>query len=138
MPTQQEQQKDVVHRLFMEGLNKGDLSVADELMTPDFINHGSMDDSLTGPEAFKTTINRQRGAFTDISYKILDTISEGDRVAIRWVMHGVHTGEFLGVPATHRTVEHHAMIFFRFEGGKLAERWGIVDNFALLRTLGAR
>ncbi|MFF9011380.1 ester cyclase [Streptomyces sp. NPDC014870] len=138
MTNAQEHQKNVVHRLFMEGLNKGDLDVADELMTPDFVNHGSMDDSLRGPEAFKTTIRRQRGAFSDIRYEILDTLSEGDRVAIRWVMHGVHTGEFLGVPATHRTVEHHAMIFFRFEGGKLAERWGIVDNFALLRVLKAR
>ncbi|MFF1506876.1 ester cyclase [Streptomyces sp. NPDC058326] len=138
MTTTQEHQKNVVHRLFMEGLNGGDLSVADELMTPDFVNHGSMDDSLTGPEAFKTTIRRQRGAFSDIRYEILDTLSEGDRVAIRWVMHGVHTGEFLGVAPTHRKVEHHAMIFFRFEDGKLAERWGIVDNFALLRVLGAR
>lgn len=138
MTNAQEHQKNVVHRLFMEGLNKGDLDVADELMAPDFVNHGSMDDSLRGPEAFKTTIRRQRGAFSDIRYEILDTLSEGDRVAIRWVMHGVHTGEFLGVPATHRTVEHHAMIFFRFEGGKLAERWGIVDNFALLRVLKAR
>lgn len=132
-----ERQKEVVYKIFMEGLNNGDLSVADEYLTPDFRNHGSHDDSMRGPEAFKHTIKIQRGAFSDIRYEILDFISMGDRAAIRWIMHGRHTGPFLGVPATGKTVEHHAIIWFRFEGDKVAERWGIVDNFRLLNFLRA-
>jgi hypothetical protein len=50
-------------------------------------------------------------------------------------MHGRHTGDFIGIPATGKQVEHHAMIILRFEGHKVAERWGIVDNFALMRFL---
>lgn len=128
---------EIVSRLFQEGLNGGDLSVADELMTLDFRNHGSHDDSMTGPESFKFTIKKQRSAFTDVHYEIQDFVSQGDRAAIRWVMRGKHTGEFIGVPATGLEVEHNAMIFFRFEGDKLAERWGVIDNFTLLKTLQA-
>lgn len=130
-----EKQREIVDRVYDEGLNKGDLSAADRYLTPDFRNNGSHDDSMSGPEAFKHTIKVQRSAFSDIKYEILDFISQGDKAAIRWVMRGRHTGPFIGIPATGLEVEHHGMIFFRFEGEKIAERWGIVDNFSLQRFL---
>ncbi|MGI5237975.1 ester cyclase [Dactylosporangium sp. CA-139066] len=130
-----EKQREVVDQIWLVGLNQGDLSIADKHLTPDFRNHGSHDDSLTGPEAFKLTIRKQRSGFSDIRYEILDFLSEGDRACVRWVMHGRHTGMFLGVPPTGKIVEHHAILILRFEGEKVAERWGIVDNFALLNFL---
>ncbi|MFC7310781.1 ester cyclase [Streptomyces monticola] len=130
-----EKQRELVERVFDEGLNQGDLSAADRYLTADFKNHGSHDDSMTGPEAFKHTIKIQRSAFSDVRYEILDFISQGDRCAIRWVMHGRHTGPFIGIAATGLTVQHQAIIWFRFEGEKIAERWGIVDNFTLQRFL---
>lgn len=132
-----EVQRAVVDKIWLEGLNKGDLSIADNHLTSDFRNHGSRDDSLTGPEAFKMTIRLQRSGFSDIKYEILDFLSQGDRCAVRWIMRGRHTGDFLGVPATGREVEHHAVLILRFEGDKIAERWGVVDNYALLRFLQA-
>lgn len=132
-----EVQRAVVDKIWLEGLNQGDLSIADDYLTADFQNHGSHDDSLRGPEAFKLTIRKQRSGFSEISYEILDFLSQGDRACVRWIMRGKHTGEFLGVPPTGKTVEHHAILILRFEGDKVAERWGIVDNFALLRFLQA-
>jgi predicted ester cyclase len=128
-------QREIVDKIYLEGLNNGNLAIADEYLTPDFRNHGSHDDSLTGPESFKLTIRKQRAGFSDIRYEILDFISQDDKCVVRWVMHGRHTGEFIGVPATGKTVQHHAILILRFEGDKIAERWGIVDNFALLRFL---
>lgn len=132
-----ELQRAVVDKIWLEGLNKGDLSIADQYLTEDFRNHGSHDDSLRGPEAFKLTIRKQRSGFSDIEYVILDFLSQGDKCCVRWIMRGKHTGEFLGVQPTGKTVEHHAILILRFEGGKIAERWGIVDNFALMRFLQA-
>ncbi len=128
-------QRGIVDQIWLVGLNQGDLSIADKYLTPDFRNHGSHDDALTGPESFKLTINKQRAAFSDIRYEILDFLSDGDRACVRWVMHGKHTGTFIGVPPTGKQVEHHAILILRFEGDKIAERWGIVDNFSLMRTL---
>jgi predicted ester cyclase len=128
-------QRAVVDKIWLEGLNQGDLSIADNYLTPDFRNHGSHDDSLTGPESFKLTIRKQRSGFSDIEYEILDFLSQGDKACVRWVMRGKHTGTFLGVEPTGKQVEHHAILILRFEGDKIAERWGIVDNFALLRAL---
>ncbi|MCB5169608.1 ester cyclase [Streptomyces bambusae] len=130
-----EQQKELVEKVFHEGLDLGDLSAADRYLTADFRNHGSHDDSMRGPEAFKHTIRIQQSAFSEIKYEILDFISQGDKAAIRWVMHGKHTGPFIGIAPTGLQVQHQAIIWFRFEGDKIAERWGIVDNFSLQRFL---
>jgi len=130
-----ERQREIVDIVYNQGLNAGDLSVAEKYLTEDYHSHGSYDDSITGPASFRLTIEMQHRSFTDVKYEILDVVSEGDKSAIRWVMRGRHTGPFIGVPATGKEIEHHAMIFLRFEGEKIAERWGIVDNFALLKML---
>lgn len=132
-----ERQREIIDLIYNEGLNSGDLSAADKYLSPNFKSTGSHDDSLRGPEAFKKTILIQRSAFSDVKYEILDFISQGDKAAIRWVMRGRHTGPFIGVPPTGKQVEHHGMIMFRFEGEQIAERWGLVDNFALLKLLQA-
>ena len=62
-------QRAVVDKIWLEGLNQGDLSIAEDYLTPDFRNHGSHDDSLTGPESFKLTIRKQRSGFSDIEYE---------------------------------------------------------------------
>ena len=128
--------KDVVRRLYYEGLNTGNLDIADELLTPDFRNNGGFTE-LPGPENFKDTIRRMHAAFSGVRYEIEDMIAEGDRVAVRWTMHGTHTGEFMGVAATGREIEHHAMVMFRAVDGRIAERWGVIDVLGLLRQLGA-
>jgi predicted ester cyclase len=130
-----ERQREIIDIVYNRGLNAGDLSVADRYLTADYQSHGSYDDSVRGPAAFKLTIEMQHRAFSDISYEVLDVVSEGDKSAVRWVMHGKHTGPFIGVPATGTKVEHHALLILRFEDDRIAERWGIVDNFTLLRTL---
>jgi len=132
-----ERQREIVDQIWLVGLNKGDLSVADKYLTDDFQNHGSHDDSLTGPASFKLTIEKQRSGFSEIEYEILDFVSYGDKCAVRWIMKGVHTGTFLGIEPTGKRVEHHAILILRFEGDKIAERWGIVDNFQLMRHLKA-
>lgn len=130
-----ERQREIIDIVYNRGLNAGDLSVADQYLTPDYQSHGSYDDSVRGPASFKMTIAMQHRSFSDIKYEVLDVVSEGDKSAIRWVMRGRHTGPFIGIPPTGREIEHHAMIILRFEGDQIAERWGIVDNFTLMRTL---
>lgn len=130
-----QRQQEIIETIYYQGLNTGNLDIADQYLTDDFHSHGSHDDSMVGPEAFKFTIRIQRAAFSDVEYEILDFISMGDKAAVRWVMRGKHTGEFLGVPPTGKVVEHNAIIWLRFEGEKIAERWGIIDNFTLLKVL---
>jgi predicted ester cyclase len=130
-----ERQREIIDIVFNRGLNEGDLSVADKYLTENYESHGSYDDSIKGPASFKLTIEMQRRSFSDITYEVKDVVSQGDKSALHWVMRGRHTGPFVGIPATGKEVEHQAMLILRFEGDQIAERWGVVDNFTLMRKL---
>jgi predicted ester cyclase len=56
-------------------------------------------------------------------------------VAIRWRSHGTHTGSFMGVPSTERTVEVVGASFCRFSDGLLAEEWVVWDPRELLTAM---
>jgi predicted ester cyclase len=53
------------------------------------------------------------------------------------VVTGTHQGEYLGLPPTGRSVTYNEIFIFRFEDGRIAETWGVVDVLAQLRQLGA-
>jgi len=76
-------------------------------------------------------------AFPDGQSTIEDLIAEGDRVMQRVTFRGTHQGEFLGVPATGRTVSAWVMVIRRMAGGKVAEEWQLVDGLGLMQQLGA-
>ena len=60
-------------------------------------------------------------------------ISKGNVVAVEILVEGTHTGEFLGIPATHKKIEIHAVWFIDFnEEGKI-ER--VIDYWNELRFI---
>jgi len=128
-------QREIIDAVYNQGLNDGDLSVAEKYLTPDYRSHGSYDDSITGPASFRMTIEMQHRSFSDIRYEVLDVVSMGDKSAIRWVMRGRPHRPVRRHSPTGMEIEHNAMIFLRFEGDQIGRARGIVDNFTLMRVL---
>jgi steroid delta-isomerase-like uncharacterized protein len=77
------------------------------------------------------------GAFPDLTIDIDELVGEGDKVVWRITASGTHHGTFQGVPATGRSVKFGAHYTFRFENGKIVERWSTLDRLTLLMQLGA-
>jgi steroid delta-isomerase-like uncharacterized protein len=77
------------------------------------------------------------GGFPDLTIHIEELVAEGDRVVWRITAAGTHHGPFLGVPATGRSVTFGAHYSFRFEKGKIVERWSTLDRLGLLVQIGA-
>jgi predicted ester cyclase len=48
-----------------------------------------------------------------------------------------HTGEFQGIPPTGKRIAVTGIWLDRLAGGKLVERWGVVDALGVLQQLGA-
>jgi len=48
-------------------------------------------------------------------------IAEGDKVAARFTMRGMHSGTFFGVPATGKKIEVRARNFYRLSGGQFVK-----------------
>jgi steroid delta-isomerase-like uncharacterized protein len=77
------------------------------------------------------------GGFPDLTIHIDELVGEGDKVVWRITAAGTHAGPFQGVPATGKKVVFTAHYTFRFEHGKIVERWSTLDRLALLMQIGA-
>jgi steroid delta-isomerase-like uncharacterized protein len=132
-----EENKTIVCRWTEEGFGKGNLAVADELIADDFVNHNPVAGQRPGREGLKQAVAMLRGASPDLRVEIEDMIAEGDRVAIRDTIHGIHREPFAGMPPTNRRVAVARIAVFRVVDGRISEHWAQVDMLGLLRQLGA-
>lgn len=57
-------------------------------------------------------------------------------VAVRLILTGTHQGTWKDIPATGKHVRVTAMMFLRFEDGKLVEIWEDFDELGLRQQLG--
>jgi steroid delta-isomerase-like uncharacterized protein len=87
-----------------------------------------------GMKAFYTAL---WNGFPDLTIHVDDLVGEGDKVVWRITATGTHHGPFQGLPATGKPVKFGAHYTFRFEGGKIVERWSTIDRLAILVELGA-
>ena len=129
--------KAVVLRSEAELWNKGNLSVADELYSPDFVCHFPVGPEWKGLEGIKGEVRRHRTSFPDWHERVDDIVAEGDRVVIRFTSTGTHQGEFAGIAPTGRKVSIQEIAIYRIVGGKIVEQWGMPDIHGLMEQLSA-
>ncbi|HET8688228.1 MAG TPA: ester cyclase, partial [Methanosarcina sp.] len=130
-----EENKAIVRRFFEEGPSKGNLSIADELLSPDFAIHVPLPAS-PGVEGINEVITTCRAAFEHLNVTIEDMVAEGNNVAVRFTAHGVHKGNFMGLPATGKPITMTGIEIFRIKDGKIAELWGEANLLGLMQQLG--
>lgn len=132
-----EQNKRLVRRLVHEVWNQGNLSLIDELVTPDYVRHDlAWPEPICGPEGFKQYVATIRGAFADSQITLEDLIAEGDKVVTRWTLKATHQGDFMGIPPTWREVHLSGLSIIRFEQDRIAEGWDGYDALSLMHQLG--
>ena len=134
-PSSPEHNKRVVRRLYEEFTNQRKLDLAAELCSPDFIDHGAPAER-SGVEGLKESVRLFMAAFPDFQYTIEDLVAEGDRVHVRGIISGTQLGPYSGIPTTGKHAQWSAMDDFRFEKGKIVERWTERNRISLLRQLG--
>ena len=134
MPTNGE----LIRRWFEEVWNQGREATIDELVAKHAVGKGQTIDgsAITGPEPFKSFWNALRSAFSSIHVDIHHVIEQGDLALLQWTITMTHTGEFMGMPATGRTVTATGMSLQRFENGKIVEAWDNWDQLGAFAQLG--
>jgi steroid delta-isomerase-like uncharacterized protein len=133
-----EQNKALVRRLVDEVINQGNMSVIDKLFAPDFVEHEKLPPEIPpGREAPKLLFTMLRSAFPDFKATIEHLVAEGDTVVVSMAWTGTQKGEFMGVPATGKSISIGVIDIIRLAEGKFVEHWGIMDSMALMQQLGA-
>ncbi len=131
-----EENKAHFRRTYKELLNQGNLSVADDLIDPEFINLEAPPGMSRGPELMREVATMLRTAFPDLHFTIEELVAEGDTVAGRLTMSGTHEGPLMGTPPTGRSMRQDHMHFVRFRDSKAIEHWGVRDDLGMMRQLG--
>jgi steroid delta-isomerase-like uncharacterized protein len=119
-----------------EAFNAGDTERLLTRVAPDLVMHlAEAPEPLHGRDAWQQGFEMMKRAFPDLEAHIDDVVAAGDRVAVRVSFHATHAGEFLGIPATGRTVNYVSHEFYRVEDGMIAEGWICSDMASLFRQL---
>jgi predicted ester cyclase len=105
-----------------------------ELCTAGFVAHfpgvAAMD-----LEAYGQFMTLFHAPFTGLHHRIDDVIAADAAVAVRLRFEGLHTGDFMGVPATGRRFSVPAAAFLRTVDGAIAEFWGLLDQMGLMQQI---
>ena len=141
MSTDQVTRNKATFRRFHDAVNSGDAQLIaqtiDEVVEPDVRIGTPLPIDATGAQALKQVWTTLLRAYPDLHVAVEDLIAEADKLVCRNVVTGTHRGEYLGLPPTGRSVTYNEIFIFRFEDGRIAETWGVVDVLAQLRQLGA-
>ena len=116
--------------------DSSDWSVLDEYIADDFVAHNP---PLPGVSLDREGMKQAAEIFRVASpgrHEIRLQVAEGDLVVSLILGEGVHAGEFLGIPATHNTVETEGIAIHRIRDGKIVEYWAVSDVARVLAQIG--
>ncbi len=134
----EEQNMEVVRNYFKE-LDKGNAEVFREVYAPDAAYY--FPSGITEPMSLEQEIEQFKmfhNAIPDLVHNIEEIISAGDKVIVRFIARGTHTGEIeeMGIPATGNEVEISSIIIFRIENGKVVEERQEADMLGFMLQFG--
>jgi len=135
----QETNQALVRRWFKEVWNEGREATIDELFAQSCIAYGlgEGEAEVHGPAEFKPFVRNLRGSFPDIHIGIQDIMAEDDKVMVRVLLEGTHSGPGLGVEPTGRRIHVAGIVVIRISNGQFVEGWNSWDQLGLLRQIGA-
>jgi steroid delta-isomerase-like uncharacterized protein len=126
-----------IRRLY-DLINAHDIDAFGEFLAEDFVEHEDLPGGgAPTSEGVKDFFRMQIAAFPDLAMTPQDVVDGGDKVVARVRFTGTHKGEFMGLPATGRSVDVQLIDIMRFEDdGLVHEHWGVFDAMAMMQQLG--
>jgi len=109
-----------------EAINKRDLTVLDEFMAPDYVDHANQ---LRGRENVKQFYTMAFKDFPDFHRTIEDIIAGGDKVWVR--------NRITGTASTGKKIALASVNIFRIVNGKVVEGWGgVIQKMSVPKVTG--
>ncbi len=120
-----------------ELINAGDIDGFGALLADDFVEHEETPGLAPTKQGVIDFFTMYTAAFPDLRMTPEDVLSSGDKVVVRVKATGTHEGDFMGVPATGRSIDVQLIDIVRFGDDGLAhEHWGVFDAMTMMQQLG--
>lgn len=127
-----------ISQRFVEFQATKDMSIADEILDPDFIAYIPISpEPIRGCEAYKQLVVGFHTAFPGLAVTLEDEFAIGDRGFVRFTAIGTHRGELMGVAPTGKQLIITETHIFRFKGGKIVEDYVSDNTLDLAQLVGA-
>jgi predicted ester cyclase len=94
--------------------------------SPRFVDHVNALE-YHGTDGARRSVALYRELFPDLRFVVEEQVTEDNRVASRWTLHGTHRG---------RQVRLRGIVISRVEHGQIVEDWAASDTLELVRQLG--
>lgn len=124
----------VVRRLLEGAFGMGDLSIVDEVVDANLIEHQR--GARSGADNLRRMIAGLRAGFPDLTLTIEDIVSRDDKVWARCVGRGTQTGPMMGRPPTGKSMQIDIIDICRVANGEIVEHWGVPDQLGMLEQIG--
>jgi predicted ester cyclase len=128
--------REVVRRFTDEAWGRGNLAVAEELLSPDLNNHRTRPGQPHGREGMLETLRQFHEAFGVRRFIPERLIAQRNEVADSWEMIAFHQGDFYGNPGTGQLVTLSGADWYQVSDGQIVEIWHEQDVFGVLVELG--
>lgn len=115
-------------------INEGKIDVLDTAYAADIVLHTTPE--IKGVAKAKAYYANFVTGFSNRQFIIKDMFAEGDKVTKYWEFKGTHTGDFMGIPATGKTIDIEGCTIARMVNGKIVEERDFMDNMSFLKQLG--
>jgi steroid delta-isomerase-like uncharacterized protein len=121
---------------YMETMNRADLDLVDEIISPEFVLRTPLlPEPIVGIENYKTLVKNTSNTFSDFNAFIEDVAVKGDRIWSRFSMEGINTGPLGDIPATGKKFHVTGLAVTRVVDGKIIEDetfWNVLDFYQQL------
>jgi predicted ester cyclase len=121
-----ESHTETARRALEEVCSGRELGALPDVYHPDFVDHVNALE-YRGHEGARRSVALYMDLFPDLRFEVEEQVSEGERVASRWVLHGTHRG---------RRVRLTGIVISRFQDGRIVEDHAASDTMELVRQLG--
>ena len=132
---QQEFHKHITREIFEQAWMNANFGSLDELIDSTTQFHIRDHTAPMSAEDTRQVICGWHRAFADFRFMIQALVAEGNLVAARLILSGTHRGPWKDIPASGKQIRVTAMMFLRFENGKLMEIWEDFDELGMRQQL---
>ena len=112
-----EDNKSIVRRFMSEVIEKGNYSLVDQLLAPNYVNRMSG----KGVDSFKQIAGMLKTAIPDWHFTVENLVAEGDQIVARFSISGTYTGSVMGSKPTGKAISARGLTYYRLANGKIVE-----------------
>lgn len=132
--------EEILRNFLQRVWNEKDFTAIPAFVDPEYTIHLDTGDpwegKTLGHQEFEKRLNHSFHSFPDMHFAIQQTISDGDYVAITWIMTGTNLGNIGGVPPTNKSIKTMGTTIYHFKNGRVSGHSQVFDRTTVIRQLG--